>query len=625
MRINCTNCILVAYPVAKRTTLSQSRPNDRTDLRVSLNLFLTGYASCSQTMLDSCSAHVAHRPSALGAIRIKVLPVGHEIRPSTTVLTRLGSKWLSCSHRGRFSVIDYLPSVPISPPAPGIYVAPQPRRCGQFEPHSLAKRRAKRKHSEQDLSSLTLRKSLLPVCRPDVSPSPISDCSTVMENEKAPDNATPLQCLVAVIGLCSAHAPDSAGVGKSSLCSRFVRPAFDDYSRDGEVHDIGAAVRGAGRKVESIGELAGGEDMQHWLYFGSRTVNCADGKVPIEIHLIERTIVAASRTCSSSVSLSVDSYAKFVSSEIPRPQGKTTYRSADRLTHGAEGAHEVPSAILDRQADGFIFVLDLSQDDSHCQSQLQLLEACLVRLGRSALLAVAIVKGDSLGMVRLSLVEHGDFRSLFPDARRKLLASRLHQLPWFSVSARLGVGVDEAFCYIAEQTHIRVISRRCRPPRRSVQQPLSLVIRERRDAIIAARANMRKLLRESVFDFATQWSKAQQELETREAFVTLAALQGKDECLRSFQLRLLEIKMTGEMSSDSEQVLKRCKAERTVPREESKPDQPCTAGGENDADAISDELIWDWCELVCSHHGHKMRSWAEHPDLKPLLDRSVQY
>ncbi|KAF1756687.1 hypothetical protein GCK72_013141 [Caenorhabditis remanei] len=143
-----------------------------------------------------------------------------------------------------------------------------------------------------------------------------------------------------------------SGVGKSLLCNRFVRPAADEFHRE---HSSVLS------QIDFCGSPVINKD--HWLYWGSRLLNCPEGSTPsVVIRVAEQTEFLDDETfetiagCSKS-----ENYSQRCSRTSLQSRDKLMYIQKEQLGLESEfPQHLLPDGKFN--VDGFILACAVSKD-----------------------------------------------------------------------------------------------------------------------------------------------------------------------------------------------------------------------------------------------------------------------
>ena len=271
-----------------------------------------------------------------------------------------------------------------------------------------------------------------------------------------------LTCNVAVIGRTRERGLKVDGVGKSSLCSRFVLPSYDDYQAFGERHS--PLLRD--EDFLTTPQING----DHFVYHGSTQRQCrtSSHKRPVVFHVVEQTSFSSAQSLQKfparqgvprsyperATQLSLQSPGKvaYLSSELLGEKGRT----ASTLTRTRQPKN--PNFPSQFRVDGFVFVVDGSRLRHDVDDQVKILRDCLFHVGSETPLVVALTKGD---LSEQASTAKEDFeQALMTEVSdpatnawtvldRQVYLANLAKLEWFTVSARRGVNVDEPFVRLA--------------------------------------------------------------------------------------------------------------------------------------------------------------------------------
>ena len=366
----------------------------------------------------------------------------------------------------------------------------------------------------------------------------------------------------AVLGLSRlALLGDEVGVGKSSLCSRFVRPGEDDYRRFGEDH--GALVSMADFHDTEL-------NRDQFLYFGKahRAYNPPGSKHPtsLTVDVVEHTEFVDDGSCRSFCTPLTKPYHLRASAVKLHSPGKTSYLSLGSIGarsggHGScPGREPFPVEFNTRGVDGFVFALDPTSTSEVRYQQMKLLDMCLASLPRSKPLVVALTKCDQLSSLALDRMSGATFdlvqffmsssstgKGLKRSYKGKEVAVRQvlgkmelkrekRSIPYFFVSARESVGVDAPFLHLAHAV-LRLPGPAPRPG------CYSALLEQR--AILEAQlsAAARSLMRRYIVDEHSKlmWKENMQRLDEIEDFRKFEEVFGNAAAKELFTVRLMEI------------------------------------------------------------------------------------
>ena len=342
---------------------------------------------------------------------------------------------------------------------------------------------------------------------------------------------------VAVVGCPRAVITDDGsfeGVGKSSLCNRFVRP--EAYS---ERH----------ASVVSEGEWLNGAvfNGDHFIYWGAANKNLADG-TRVRFQVVEQSEfyeqAVDGKLCShpSKEDYLSRASAVYLSS---RSGGKVAYRLqaqedaiARRRVKGPIRATQLfPTAEFTagkgHGIHGYVVVFDPSLEDERMQRQLSYLSELLLLLAKKKRkIVIACVKCDAVEPLK---IRFGSNLSAY--ALKKTV-------PFVEVSSKEGVNVDDAFCsLISPPKKSRQRNRRSFSGYFSYSEKMDL----RKGDLSRAKDMYRKLLQQKVTDFSSVWQTTGPLLEKEPEHVHLRHVgggEGEELVKQLFCLRLIELKLT---------------------------------------------------------------------------------
>ncbi|XP_065198691.1 uncharacterized protein LOC135830348 [Sycon ciliatum] len=314
-----------------------------------------------------------------------------------------------------------------------------------------------------------------------------------------------LECRLAVLGTCCSMLDHGeSGVGKSSLCSRFIHPGVDTWQELGHDHSHWLS-----QTDFSEAEING----DHFVYFGAakrlylpRGSNPLRSAVELRIHVVEHTtFIDDSRGCPFP---GAENYADRATSPTIHVRSSTMvkhpYTCRSRL--GQHTPHTQSSKLLSAACsrelgpfpkaysshgegvDGYLFVLDPSKSSACRQCQWKVFTHCWRKIPdkkKKHGCAIVLTKcdllpndfdlnGKNISIVKLFQGEaptgtgsQTASAQTFQDCPGKLAIScGKHQVPVFLASAECCYGVDMPFVYLAHRT-LKVFGRPSLPMTRA--------------------------------------------------------------------------------------------------------------------------------------------------------------
>ena len=344
---------------------------------------------------------------------------------------------------------------------------------------------------------------------------------------------------VAVVGCPRAViAPDGSfqGVGKSSLCNRFVRS--EAYT---EMHNSLLPEEDWLEDPVYSGD--------HFVYWGAATKHLQDGS-RARFQVVEQTefyrpLEGEGRLCQHESNgddyLARASAIRFGSQaerkvahrfDLPAasgPRGGASPLRATQLFPDKDFNSKSGQGIY-----GFVCVFDPTLEGEQMKRQLHFLSELLPALAkRKRKVILACSKCDSVEEVSIL---HGS--NLANYALKK-------PIPFVEVSARDGVNVEDAFFSIAGALKKRKLPKNTK---RSSSGYMTYrdAFSERKYDINRAKDSYRRLLQQKIMEFSCIWSEVFPELEKEPEFslvLQLGGAEGKDMVKKMFCLRLIEIKL----------------------------------------------------------------------------------
>ena len=366
------------------------------------------------------------------------------------------------------------------------------------------------------------------------------------------------RCRVAVLGLsgqCQSSSEDTEGVGKSSLCSRFVRPGADFHKQHGEDH-------------QSVVSLADFEDNElkgdHFLYFGAAKRDYlptgAHGMVPLTIDVVEHTEFVDD-ACYRPLGTNVKPYHERTTAAKLFSPGKVSYRCHSDIGDRKEEREEFPVEFSTKGVDGYIFVLDPTSSSEIKLQQMKLLDTCLTRFPKNKPVVVTLTKCDQLSSLTSEHMSATDFdvvkfftasaqaskKETFPGKRSRVNSMDIRCVPgkmelkrskmfvpYFFASARDKVGVDAPFLYLAHLTLGLPGS-----PRRPTDYTKLLAEHAKLEARLLV--NTKGLMKKCVLDEQTTWAKKQWSLRVHTDFQKFEEVSGESVAKELFCARIVEL------------------------------------------------------------------------------------
>ena len=266
-------------------------------------------------------------------------------------------------------------------------------------------------------------------------------------------------------------APMPNGVGKSSLCARFVLPGMDDFQ------DLRRDLGSSELSKEQFESPVVNRD--HFLYFGTATRtsvsrfsssrNRERSKRCIRFHVVEQTTLIDSSTREAATSRTPLPFAgcpRYIESAVKqslKTQGRShkkhsclgPIQDSDELIESHK-LSTLAEAKVEKQAvhveefpddftvDGFVLVFDPLKQGEEGALQVDLLRSIVRQIRRqkkSKPISLAVTKSDTLSPSgQEALKTYG-----------KVIGSNKNPVPLFFCSPEEGIGVDAPFVHIATQ------------------------------------------------------------------------------------------------------------------------------------------------------------------------------
>lgn len=243
--------------------------------------------------------------------------------------------------------------------------------------------------------------------------------------------------------------PPHIGVGKSWLCSRLLRPAFDDFrsvcsTSDGDSHSSSVS------RAAWSGSIVCGDN---FLYYGSRPVSVRRSSSArdeqVDLHVVEHTTFANSAPDGRSLPAK-ESYADRAS--IKLLQSSDSRKDKERYVNSTQMEGEIyGSATTASSRDqvqtfpksfkvgAFVLVYDatLQRDKRKESYQWEFLLKIVTKLKPTASVVFVITKGDQLKSHEIEIAKE-DIRKLLQHKHVKLTS----HVPIWEVSASENIGIE---------------------------------------------------------------------------------------------------------------------------------------------------------------------------------------
>ncbi|XP_065198720.1 uncharacterized protein LOC135830387 [Sycon ciliatum] len=373
------------------------------------------------------------------------------------------------------------------------------------------------------------------------------------------------ECFLAVLGTCCSMLDHGeSGVGKSSLCSRFIHPGVDTWQELGHDHSHWLS------QIDfSEAEING----DHFVYFGAAKRQCrhvekgsrserAAAAVQLKVHVTEHTVFvddSRGRPFPGAGDYTSRSTSSVVQSQT---SGKASYSCRSRLGISAgQGCERVmcehpkfPDKYSKRAAgvDGYLFVLDPSKSAGLRQKQWQVFAECWENLParKRDKCAIALSKCDAV-VQKLALYKAFNIVSFFqqekPTPRKGKKIVKFHDcpgklaircgkciVPVFLTSATQNCGVDVPFLYLAKAC-LQLPGLRLSP----VTWPDLIRDKQQLDQNSLLSAN--SYLKKSVTTHTAQWDQLKLEVFDDPRMASCRRRHGLDVCRSLFRSHLVHL------------------------------------------------------------------------------------
>ena len=263
-----------------------------------------------------------------------------------------------------------------------------------------------------------------------------------ISKRKAKKKCSRLVLPVCVVGLSTGECDADGGVGKSSFCSRFVRPAFDDYE----------AVKGSLSSCLSEADFAHPViNNSHFLYYPpvSHSLHghsSSDTAAEVTFHVVEQTIFTNDATFKPFIGSA--NYVQRATQRYLRSDGKLAFTCRDSI--GADdsadtNANGFPSELFRRRTGvkGFVCIYDPTMTGERKRSQLTILCGLIKRIKRKVKVPVVLVvsKCDLLKTKQPEIT---------CDVQEAMHLAKQFEIPLKFTSAHKNINVHETFVLVAK-------------------------------------------------------------------------------------------------------------------------------------------------------------------------------
>ncbi|XP_062511628.1 rho GTPase-activating protein 35-like isoform X2 [Corticium candelabrum] len=328
---------------------------------------------------------------------------------------------------------------------------------------------------------------------------------------------------ISVIGLSSgARGCDvNSGVGKSSFCSRFVRPSFDSYE----------AVK------NSLCSYISEQDFAHSVINNSHFLYYPPVRLPLEkdtkvsyvtFHITEHTVFTNDATFKPFQG--AERYVERATQQFIRSDGKMAFTSRDRIGDDSYETETFPSEVFRNVGvKGFVCVYDPTLEGQRKYDQETLVCQLIKRIKAKVKAAIVLV------VVKSDLLSSG--QAMNHVAGAKLIAQQF-KIPLIFASAHSNVNVRESFTVLAKMVlHKELIGR--------VQMKTLTDYAEADEEHIQKSLQIQKdygiLLCSFIRNLELTWSTLEPKLKGRVAFDQFVHTFGKNNAKVVFQTRILQV------------------------------------------------------------------------------------
>jgi GTPase SAR1 family protein len=342
---------------------------------------------------------------------------------------------------------------------------------------------------------------------------------------------------VCVVGLYTEER-DGTGVGKSCFCSRFIRPAFDDYE----------TVKGSLSSFLSEADFAHPViNNSHFLYYPpvrrslySRSHNTVSpdtvsSAAEVTFHVIEQTVFVNDATFKPF--LGSENYVERATKRYLRSDGKLAFTcrdsiGAEELESTSANAIVFPSEVFRRPTGtgikGFVCVYDPTMMGERKRSQLIIIRSLIKRIkGRVKVpVVLAISKCDILNTKQTESTSLSDVQEL----------GKQFKIPVIFTSAAKNINVQETFLLVAKLVFRKKIS--------GVEQAsISYQAADEDQAQTSHQVekDFGILLSSIVRSIDCTWSTLLPKLRGRTAFEQFVYMFGECKARSAFQRRVLQV------------------------------------------------------------------------------------
>lgn len=313
------------------------------------------------------------------------------------------------------------------------------------------------------------------------------------------------------------------GIGKSCLCSRFVRPSSDDYRAVGENFP----------SVVSWSEFNGPEiNSVHSLNFGRTVKQAVDSERPVAFRVVEHTTLVDENYRPHRKSTSGPYIERATATEFNWPSREEHVRVRTGSVSQKQDLLQARMDVQSAEIGGFVLLVDPTRQAQELQAQLELIEALVQRIDE-------LRKPYALALTKCDLMAADDLEHIEQTVAFHLSEVTGGGVPIFQVSASTGVAVDLPFhsVFAASQGCRHIID---------MHQPYSLASCARQQAARQAANALKNVLDDRVVRFNMTWSELVRSLCTGAtcdvaALAAVYSLCGIDTCRELFRIRLVHL------------------------------------------------------------------------------------
>ena len=319
------------------------------------------------------------------------------------------------------------------------------------------------------------------------------------------------QVPVAVVGLSGGDLEHRQGVGKSSFCSRFVRPAYDDYE---------SVKEGLSSCISEAEFLQREVNRCHFLYFAPPVVD------QIQLHVVEHTMLICDTTFQPFPE--AGNYGDRATRQFLRSDGKVAFTSRDDIGHQSD-TKWFPGDLFEKVGvKGFVCLFDPTAEGQAMEKQATVVRNLMTKVrsrNPKMPIVLAVSKCDQ------TLTEQAKDEGI---GCAKQIAKQF-SVPIIFTSAHENLNVSETFWLLASLIDKTSTS----DLYRTEQSDYASALEHHKDKLRAVDKDYNELLKRLVKGLYITWSFLKARLEGKTEYENFRVSFGREQAKVAFKARIM--------------------------------------------------------------------------------------